>query len=124
MDFVIRVRRKGATSSGGIQKKVWPANILSFSGTSVSEDRLRFFFFSIDSIPMLLIMTTDPMLGVDVLRSGSGLSFGICSAVKVSMIGIDVLDSGVDRLYGSNEVFLGSVGVSFNSLDTGAEVAR
>ena len=69
-------------------------------------------------------MTTDPMLGVDVLRSGSGLSFGICSAVKVSMIGIDVLDSGVDRSYRSNEVFLRSVGVSFTSLDTGAEVAR
>jgi hypothetical protein len=40
------------------------------------------------------------------------------------MIGIDVLDSGVDRSYRSNEVFLGSVGVSFTSLDTGAEVAR
>lgn len=73
---------------------------------------------------MLLVMTTDPMLGVDVLRSRSSLSFGICSAVKVSINGIDVLDSAVDRSYRSNEIFLGSVGVSFTSLDTGAEVAR
>jgi len=90
------------------------------------EESFRFLFPSMELTPLLFFMTTDPMFGVEELRSCSGLDLASSSSGGVAFWKEETFASRVEMSFRSNEDFLGRRGVSLITLtlDTGAEVVR
>lgn len=131
----IRFFRIVGISSAGIQKIVLPSKTRSASGTNLIISFFAFFFVavlarlspvrfpSMTAIPLLLFITTEPIFGVEALRSGTGFAFDV-SGGGVSPTG-GVLESWNETSCRRSESFRKD-GVSFTilSLVTGADVVR
>lgn len=86
----------------------------------------RFLFFSIKLIPVLLVITTEPMIGVDtVRRSGFALWPGVWPGKCGSLMKDESVTSEVEISHRSNEASgrTGGVSLTMLTLDRGAEVA-
>jgi hypothetical protein len=89
------------------------------------EEPFRFLFPSMESTPLLFFVTTDPMFGVEALRTCS-VWIWLARLLGVAFWKEGTFASGVEMSCRSNEDFLGRGGVPLitMTLDTGAEVVR